>query len=111
MLVSGINSQNLSPALKMMRLFNAIPRELRDTMGVRIDTFKRKLDKNPSVPAGSFPAVGQLINTNTIEDFRNRDKAQLLKCCAGMVWSAITSGDALDQPSLLNNFLLFTFAV
>jgi len=65
---------------------------------------------NPSVPAGSFPAVGQLINTNTIEDFRNKDKAVLMKNCAGMVWSAITSGDALEQPSLLNNFLLFTFA-
>jgi len=34
-----------SPALKMMRLFNAIPGELRDTTGVNVDTFKRKLDK------------------------------------------------------------------
>ena len=34
-----------SPALKMMRIFNAIPGELRDITGVRIDTFKRKLDK------------------------------------------------------------------
>merc|ERR1712106_621675 len=34
-----------SPALKMMRLFNAIPGELRDTTEVKIDTFKRKLDK------------------------------------------------------------------
>ena len=29
----------------MMRLFNAIPGELRDTTGVKLDTFKRRLDK------------------------------------------------------------------
>ena len=34
-----------SPALKMMRLFNAIPGELRDITGVKVDMFKRKLDK------------------------------------------------------------------
>ena len=33
-----------SLALKMMRLFNAIPGELRNITGVKIDTFKRKLD-------------------------------------------------------------------
>ena len=33
-----------SPALKMMRIFNAIPGELRDTTGIKLDTFKRKLD-------------------------------------------------------------------
>ncbi|CAL4148794.1 unnamed protein product, partial [Meganyctiphanes norvegica] len=32
-------------ATRMMRLFNTILGELRDTMGVRIDTFKRKLNK------------------------------------------------------------------
>ncbi|CAL4227371.1 unnamed protein product, partial [Meganyctiphanes norvegica] len=34
-----------SQALKMMRLFNAIPEYLRDTTGVNLETFKRKLDK------------------------------------------------------------------
>ena len=43
------NSKNssvvfISPALKMMKLFNAIPGELRNITGVKIDTFKRKLD-------------------------------------------------------------------
>ena len=33
-----------SPAIKMMRLFNAIPGQLRNITGVKIDTFKRKLD-------------------------------------------------------------------
>ena len=35
----------ISPALKMMRLFNAMPGELRDITKVKLDTFKRKLDK------------------------------------------------------------------
>ena len=34
-----------SQALKMMRLFNAIPEYLRYTTGVNLETFKRKLDK------------------------------------------------------------------
>ena len=34
-----------SPALKMMKLFNTIPEDIRDTMGVKLETFKRKLDK------------------------------------------------------------------
>ena len=34
-----------SQALKMMRLFNAIPEDLRDTTEVNLETFKRKLDK------------------------------------------------------------------
>ena len=34
-----------SPALKMMRLFNAIPEDIRDTTGVKLEIFKRKLDK------------------------------------------------------------------
>lgn len=85
---------------------NSDPQGLPARLSVEFDS----LDLNPSVPTGSFTTVGQLINTNTVEDFRNKDKAQLLRCCAGMVWSAITSGDAMDQPSLLNNFLCFTFA-
>ena len=41
------NSENSSvvfniPALKMMRLFNAIPGELRNITGVKIDTLKKK---------------------------------------------------------------------
>ena len=33
------------PALKMMRLFNALPGELRDITGVTFETFKKKIDK------------------------------------------------------------------
>ena len=33
-----------SPALKMMRLLNTIPGEISSIAGVKIDTFKRKLN-------------------------------------------------------------------
>ena len=33
------------PALKMMRLFNALPGELRDITGVTLETFTKKIDK------------------------------------------------------------------
>ena len=34
-----------SPAIKMIRLFITIPGELRNITRVKLDTFKRKLDK------------------------------------------------------------------
>ena len=59
----------------------------------------------------SCHATGTLINTNTIEEFRNHSKQDLLKSCATTLWEAITSGQALQDPSLLASFLIFTFAV
>lgn len=40
-----VSTINNSPALKMMRLFNVIPGELRDLTGIKLNTFKIKLDK------------------------------------------------------------------
>lgn len=59
----------------------------------------------------SYAAVGTLINTNTVEEFRNRSKPDLLRMSAEQLWAAITSGSALEKPSVLASFLMFTFAV
>lgn len=68
------------------------------------------LESNQPVPHLSFRAVGTLINTNTVEEFRSYDKVELLKSAGASLWEALTSELALENPSLLSSFLMFTFA-
>ncbi|KAJ3013358.1 Autophagy protein 7 [Thoreauomyces humboldtii] len=55
-------------------------------------------------------APGTLRNMNTIEEFKNLDKAALFSSVAERIWEDITSGAAVEHPSLLSRFLLLTFA-
>ncbi|NXW28973.1 ATG7 enzyme, partial [Phaetusa simplex] len=68
-------------------------------------------DMNASIPAHCCPAFGTLYNTNTFETFKSCDKKSLLEKEANEIWEAIKSGAALENPMLLNRFLLLTFAV
>nr|XP_053632560.1 ubiquitin-like modifier-activating enzyme ATG7 [Cherax quadricarinatus] len=68
------------------------------------------LDRNRVPSKWACSAVGTLINTNTVEEFRNRSKQELLKSSASVLWDAIISGSALEKPSVLASFLMFTFA-
>uniref|UniRef100_A0A8C9C5E9 Ubiquitin-like modifier-activating enzyme ATG7 n=1 Tax=Phocoena sinus TaxID=42100 RepID=A0A8C9C5E9_PHOSS len=67
-------------------------------------------DMNAPTPARCCPAVGTLYNTNTLEAFKAADKKLLLEQAANEIWESIRSGAALDNPVLLNKFLLLTFA-
>ncbi|KAM9276823.1 ubiquitin-like modifier-activating enzyme ATG7 isoform 2-T4 [Morus bassanus] len=67
-------------------------------------------DMNASIPARCCPAFGTLYNTNTFETFKSCDKKSLLEKEANEIWESIKSGAALENPMLLNRFLLLTFA-
>ena len=67
-------------------------------------------DINASIPARCCPAFGTLYNTNTFETFKSCDKKSLLEKEANEIWESIKSGAALENPMLLNRFLLLTFA-
>ncbi|XP_077678396.1 ubiquitin-like modifier-activating enzyme ATG7 isoform X5 [Eretmochelys imbricata] len=67
-------------------------------------------DVNAATPAHCCPAVGMLYNTNTFESFKSCDKKSLLEKAANEIWETIKSGTALENPMLLNKFLLLTFA-
>ncbi|XP_061213853.1 ubiquitin-like modifier-activating enzyme ATG7 isoform X2 [Neopsephotus bourkii] len=67
-------------------------------------------DMNASTPARCCPALGTLYNTNTFETFKSCDKKLLLEKEANEIWESIKSGAALENPMLLNRFLLLTFA-
>ncbi|KAM7429954.1 Autophagy protein 7 [Porites harrisoni] len=62
------------------------------------------------VPLKTFPLQGTLINTNTIEAFRTLDKKELIHSTGRQIWDAICSGRAVEDPSLLCQFALLTFA-
>uniref|UniRef100_A0A2I3GBB7 Ubiquitin-like modifier-activating enzyme ATG7 n=1 Tax=Nomascus leucogenys TaxID=61853 RepID=A0A2I3GBB7_NOMLE len=68
-------------------------------------------DMSAPTPARCCPAVGTLYNTNTLESFKTADKKLLLEQAANEIWESIKSGAALENPVLLNKFLLLTFAI
>eukprot|EP01127_Copromyxa_protea_P019911 TRINITY_DN6559_c0_g1_i1.p1 TRINITY_DN6559_c0_g1~~TRINITY_DN6559_c0_g1_i1.p1 ORF type:complete len:654 (-),score=162.07 TRINITY_DN6559_c0_g1_i1:34-1746(-) len=47
---------------------------------------------------------------NKMESFKEADKKALLASTAQQIWASVYSGEAIDKPSLLNRFLLLTFA-
>ena len=57
-----------------------------------------------------FSAPGVLYNTNTLVAFTSSDKKALLESSGLKIWSAINSGSAIGDPSLLSSFLLLTYA-
>ncbi|KAL5004908.1 hypothetical protein ScPMuIL_018364 [Solemya velum] len=67
-------------------------------------------EKEPQTPSRCFHCLGTLLNTNTIDKFKNCDKKDLLTNIGGQLWKDITSGDAISNPTLLSRFLILTYA-
>uniref|UniRef100_A0A672NT05 Ubiquitin-like modifier-activating enzyme ATG7 n=1 Tax=Sinocyclocheilus grahami TaxID=75366 RepID=A0A672NT05_SINGR len=67
-------------------------------------------DVDGATPARCSAASGTLYNTNTLEAFRTTDKRALLDKAANEIWSTIQSGAVLEDSSVLNKFILLTFA-
>ncbi|KAI5093462.1 ubiquitin-like modifier-activating enzyme ATG7, partial [Silurus meridionalis] len=61
-------------------------------------------------PAYCCAAMGTLYNTNTLEAFKSTDKKALLDEAANEIWTAIQSGAAVEDPSILSKFIILTFA-
>ncbi|KAM0747191.1 E1-like protein-activating [Meredithblackwellia eburnea MCA 4105] len=73
-------------------------------------SFEKSSSKGSSSDRVCLPGV--LRNYNTIEDFKNADKAGLLDSLGDQIWSKVTSSGASEPltGSALNPFLLLTFA-
>jgi len=52
-----------------------------------------------------------LRNTNTLDAFRDIDKQSTISQAGDRLWQDIVSGAALEDPNLLTQFILLTFAV
>lgn len=62
------------------------------------------------VPANYYRAEGIIKNLNTIEEYRNIDKLQLIQQAGRTIWEAINDGTIYSCPSLLASFLVLSFA-
>ncbi|KAJ1848720.1 Autophagy protein 7 [Coemansia sp. RSA 2708] len=69
-------------------------------------------DGKPELPhqPGTVSVGGYLHNTNTIEEFKKFDKAELLRTAGAEILDAIHSGRATQMPAQLWPFLLLSFA-
>ena len=76
---------------------------------VNIDYTAFEVDRFVAPPK-CLPIYGQLKNTNTLEEFRTCDKRSLLDAQGNLIWDDIVSGRAIDDPSLINRFLLLAHA-
>ncbi|XP_015921791.1 ubiquitin-like modifier-activating enzyme ATG7 [Parasteatoda tepidariorum] len=68
------------------------------------------LEVDTAVSPGSFGLRGTLINTNTIEDFKLKDKKDLLRSVGQKIWKSITDESALENPTNLQSLVCLTFA-
>ncbi|XP_077132958.1 ubiquitin-like modifier-activating enzyme ATG7 isoform X1 [Ranitomeya variabilis] len=103
-----LNEYRLDESAKAIKshYYNGDPTGLPTRLTLEFSAF----DMNAPTPARSCPALGSLYNTNTLDSFKKFDKKALLDQAANEIWEAIKSGSALNNPVLLNKFLLLTFA-
>lgn len=61
-------------------------------------------------PKNCFPVFGTLYNKNTIEEFKDANKADLINLEGQQLLSDIKSGNVLKDPRLLARFFILSFA-
>ncbi|XP_050304450.1 ubiquitin-like modifier-activating enzyme ATG7 [Anthonomus grandis grandis] len=57
-----------------------------------------------------IPFKGKIFNKNTIENFKECNKMDLLNAEGINIWDKIVSGEALKKPFILNSFIILSFA-
>ncbi|KAL4885384.1 hypothetical protein BJY04DRAFT_231873 [Aspergillus karnatakaensis] len=63
-----------------------------------------------SAPAGYYRAEGTIKNFNTIEEYTNANKTDILQQAGKMIWDAINDGTIYSCPSLLCSFIALSYA-
>lgn len=79
-------------------------------MPCRLSLDHTAFDVDGNVPARCFRSSGSLLNTNSLDNFKEIDKKLLLDKAGAELWGLVTSSKAVEDPSLLSRFLLLTFA-
>lgn len=79
-------------------------------MPCRMSLDHTAFDEDAKTPTRCFRARGSLFNTNTLDSFKEVDKKALLDKIGSEIWESVTSGRAVEDPSLLSRFLLLTYA-
>ncbi|XP_064633956.1 ubiquitin-like modifier-activating enzyme ATG7 isoform X1 [Lineus longissimus] len=86
--------------------YNGDPPGLPCRMNIDYTAFEEAV----KTPPRCYRTNGKLLNTNTLDSFREFDKKAFLESSAKLLWEDIRSGRAIEDPGLLSRFILLTFA-
>ncbi|KAI1625315.1 autophagy-like protein 7 [Exophiala viscosa] len=95
-------------ARKLLGLYEVRPADAKEH-SCRIQVHSNALT-NDDVLAGYYRAEGMIKNVNTIEEYRNLDKLEMIQQAGRTIWDAINDGTIYSCPSLLASFLVLSFA-
>ncbi|KAI8434360.1 hypothetical protein MSG28_012421 [Choristoneura fumiferana] len=69
-----------------------------------------KVVRSPDLEQLYQNVTGTIMNKNTIEEFKNTDKAALLNSVGEAMWTNIKTKIWITKPSVLSNFIVISFA-
>ncbi|KAF1943886.1 E1-like protein-activating [Clathrospora elynae] len=95
-------------ARKVLGLYEVRPGE-HSSRSMRVQIHPNALTSDDTPPT-FCRAEGIIKNCNTIEDYKNLDRAAILERCAQTIWEAIHDGSIYECPSLLSSFTAIIFA-
>ncbi|KAF1832459.1 hypothetical protein BDW02DRAFT_502993 [Decorospora gaudefroyi] len=95
-------------ARKVLGLYEVRPGE-HSSRSMRVQIHPNALTSDDTPPT-FCRAEGIIKNCNTIEDYKNLDRAAILDRCAQTIWEAIHDGSIYECPSLLSSFTAIIFA-
>ncbi|KAF2124191.1 autophagy-related protein 7 [Dothidotthia symphoricarpi CBS 119687] len=95
-------------ARKVLGLYEVRPGD-HPSRSMRAQIYPNALTSDET-PPNYYRAEGIIKNCNTIEDYKNLDRAAVLERCAQTIWEAIHDGSIYECPSLLSSFTTIIFA-
>ncbi|KAF2835109.1 E1-like protein-activating enzyme Gsa7p/Apg7p [Patellaria atrata CBS 101060] len=104
-----INHDRLNDsARKLLGLYEVRPGD-KPERSCRMQIYGNALTTD-EIPASYYRAEGMIKNVNTIEEYKNMDRAAVLERAARTIWDAINDGTIYSCPSLLASFSAISFA-
>ncbi|CAH2049281.1 unnamed protein product, partial [Iphiclides podalirius] len=82
----------------------------RDDVGTVFEVDCTSFNRVPDTEQFYLNVTGTVMNKNTIEDFKNIDKAALLNGIGELIWPTIKAKTWIPNPKCLLNFIVLSFA-
>ncbi|EGC31572.1 hypothetical protein DICPUDRAFT_156564 [Dictyostelium purpureum] len=101
-------SQQLDPFLCLE--FNGFQQTLKQSQQHKSHASNNNNENYYNVPNRSYLVPGTLLNYNTAEDFKQSPKTKLFEDASKKIWSDIVLGFVDKDMTLLNRFILITYA-
>lgn len=91
--------------------FSALGKDQPPSINVSDKSFKGKTELLRQIPQNScFLSYGKLFNVNSIEEFKNVNKKDLLSESALLIWRMIQDKSFINDPVVLSSFTLLSYS-